>query len=62
VSKKTVWNIELYIKTFTSRATLQPQIFNKLKDSNWHCRDVRVKVLILSNTLGVEEYKGAKGN
>lgn len=55
MSKKTIWNIELYIKTFTSRATLQPQIFNKLKDSNWHCRDCA------SKGIDSKQYAGGGG-
>jgi hypothetical protein len=30
------WNIDSYTNTFTKRAKFQPQIFDKLKDCNWH--------------------------
>ena len=55
MTKKIDWNIDLYIETFTSRATLQPQIFNKLKDCNWHCRDCA------SKGIDSKQYAGGGG-
>jgi len=49
------WDINSYIDTFTPRANLQPQIFNKLKDCNWHCRDCAGK------DIDSKQYAGGGG-
>lgn len=49
------WNIYSYTNTFTKRATLQPQIFDKLEDCNWHCRDCAGK------DIDSKQYAGGGG-
>lgn len=49
------WDINSYTETFTARATLQPQIFDKLKDRNWHCRDCAGK------DIDSKQYAGGGG-
>ena len=49
------WNIEDYKKTFTGRATLQPAIFAKLEDQQWHCRDCAGK------DIDSKQYAGGGG-
>jgi hypothetical protein len=49
------WDIDTYSNTFTTRATLQPQIFDKLKDCNWHCRDCAGK------DIDSKQYAGGGG-
>lgn len=49
------WDIDLYTNTFTARAALQPQIFDKLKDCNWHCRDCAGK------DIDSKQYAGGGG-
>ena len=54
--------ISIHIDTFTPRANLQPQIFNKLKDCNWHCRDCAGKDIDSKQYAGGGVYKDCKRN
>lgn len=33
------WTVETYLSAFTARAELQPEIFRRLADKQWHCRE-----------------------
>lgn len=54
------WNIAKYMKTFTSRAKLQPEIFKQLQDCNWHCRDCASKGIDSKQYAGGGGIKGLK--
>lgn len=49
------WNIDTYVKTFTNRARLQPDIFKRLRDRKWHCRDCA------SKGISSKQYAGGGG-
>lgn len=54
-TEEKVWDIDSYKKTFTNRAELQPAIFERLSDCEWHCRDCADK------GIDSKQYAGGGG-
>lgn len=54
-TEEKIWDIDSYKKTFTKRAKLQPAIFDRLSDCEWHCRDCAGK------GIDSKQYAGGGG-